>query len=371
MKKKLLIFHPALAPYRIDQFNNLSKRYELKVVFIFDNLWNHKFDQSKLLELLEFEYSFLLNGPSYKGRVFRFGMLKIIREFSPHVVVGYEFSFTTLYLILLKKLGIISQMIATTIDDSLAIAKDVQSTIRKISRAISVRNIDYFIVLSSEVAKFYHEQFNIKDNHIITSPILQDPARLRKDIPELTRIANEYINTYELKDKKVLLFVGRFIEEKGLINFLDLLSPFAKVDRQLKFILVGDGALLSQLEAKISAYDLGNSFLLPGRYEGNQLLAWYLCASGFVLPSYHEPFGAVVNEALIFGLPVCCSVYAGARSLLNATSGIIFDPKDHDGARNIIENFLSNLPPKEANAIIEDSKMNLDSEKLTSEWEKI
>src|SRR5688572_20909454 len=102
-KKKLLIFHPALAPYRIDQFNGIGKLFDLHIVFIFDNVWNHKFDQAKLKQQLTFSHSYLLKGPRYKGRVLRFGMLKKIREVKPDIIIGYEYSFTTLYLILLKK----------------------------------------------------------------------------------------------------------------------------------------------------------------------------------------------------------------------------------------------------------------------------
>lgn len=66
--KKLLIFHPALAPYRIDQFNALNKLYDLEVVFVYDNVWNHKFYQNKSLALLKFKYSFLLKGLSCNGK---------------------------------------------------------------------------------------------------------------------------------------------------------------------------------------------------------------------------------------------------------------------------------------------------------------
>ena len=60
--KKLLIIHPALAPYRVDEFNALSKLFDLEVVFIFENVWNHRFDQDKLLSQLQFKVSFLLKG---------------------------------------------------------------------------------------------------------------------------------------------------------------------------------------------------------------------------------------------------------------------------------------------------------------------
>ena len=90
-KKKLLIFHPALAPYRVDQFNALSLLFELEVVFLYDNLWSYKMDQSRLISQLNFRVSWLLTGPRYKGRVFRYGMLKKIKSINPDIISGYEF----------------------------------------------------------------------------------------------------------------------------------------------------------------------------------------------------------------------------------------------------------------------------------------
>lgn len=104
-KKRLLIFHPALAPYRIDQFNSLNELFDLKVVFLMENLMNFDMDQSKLREACHFEFSFLLKGFLIKRRLFRFGMLQEIRNTKPDIVMGFEFSLTTQYLVLLKKTG--------------------------------------------------------------------------------------------------------------------------------------------------------------------------------------------------------------------------------------------------------------------------
>jgi glycosyltransferase involved in cell wall biosynthesis len=86
--------------------------------------------------------------------------------------------------------------------------------------------------------------------------------------------------------------------------------------------------------------------VLPGRYEGDELLAWYLCASGFILPSFYEPFGAVLNEALIFGLRTCCSKYAGSSYLTTVGEDQLFDPKDMENSRVALEAFTSSLQKK-------------------------
>jgi len=316
MKKKLLIFHPALAPYRVDQFNSLSQLYDLHIVFIFSNVSDNPFDQGKLLSLLQFKYSFLLKGPFYKKRGLRFGIYRTIKRFNPDFIISYEYSFITQYLILLKQLGIIHQKIGIMNDDSLEICNHVQSKIRYFARGISVKRLDFLIVQSEDVYKFYRDKFKLKDKQLIVSPILQDPARLRNNTNELETIAKRYLIKYSLKGKKVLLFVGRLVPEKALTQFLSFTYPILLDQDYLVLVLIGDGIERSNLEELIREKKLNQKVILPGRFEAEQLHAWYLCSSGLVLPSVYEPFGAVVNEALIFGLKVFCSKCAGSSYLI-------------------------------------------------------
>jgi len=322
--------------------------------------------------LLKFKYSFLLKGPQYGGRVFRFGMLSVIKKINPDIIIGYEYSFTTQYLILLKSFGFIHQKIGSTIDDSLDICNNVQSRIRLIARQITVKRLDYLIVLSNEVSEFYKGKFNLSDNNIIVSPLLQDPIRLRNNKEELETIANEYVKKYSLKGKKVLLFVGRFIPEKALVKFINTISSLLNENEKVMLILVGTGEDRPAIEKLVIEKQLQKSVLLPGRYEGEELYAWYLCASGFVLPSTFEPFGAVVNEALIFGLKAFCSKYAGASSLIHTKNGILFDPLSVKETLDKLEYFL-NLIDVVGETDIENkpSKMSNYKRNFVKEWRKL
>lgn len=372
MKKKLLIIHPALAPYRIDQFNAISRLFDLEVVFIFGNVWNHKFDQKKLLSQLIFKVSFLLKGPRLKGRVFRFGMYRSIRKINPDVVFGYEFSFSTQYLILLKRLGLLRQKIGTTIDDSIDICNNIQSKTRLFARRNAIKHLDYIVVLSTEVSEFYQKTFHLRESQIIVSPILQDADRLRSKAEDLDAIANQYARDYDLFGKKVLLFVGRFISEKALPNFVDTIHSLLLEHKDLVLVLVGDGDEKQKLQVQIAERRLEHKVLLPGRFEGEELYAWYLCASGFVLPSTYEPFGAVVNEALIFGLPVFCTKYAGASYLVQPGKGLLFDPLSKSDTTNGLLNFLPILSPVgKIDLMHRPSLMANENDMFTSEWNKL
>jgi ABC-type phosphate transport system ATPase subunit len=45
---RVLIIHPALAPYRIDLFNALALRLDLKIVFLNEDVPNQTYDQTEL-----------------------------------------------------------------------------------------------------------------------------------------------------------------------------------------------------------------------------------------------------------------------------------------------------------------------------------
>jgi glycosyltransferase involved in cell wall biosynthesis len=372
LKQRILIFHPALAPYRIDQFNLLNELFDLEVVFLFDRLRSFSIDQQNMVEACNFKISYLLIGPTYKSRLFRFGMLRTINRVKPDIVLGYEYSFTTQYLILLKRLGLIKQRIGSFVDDSLHMCVNPQSKTRELARNYSLKYIDLLVVMSQEVASFLCNHLHFPENKIIISPILQLPERLRKNREIIEGYAMKYFEKYNLEGKKVALYVGRFIPEKALSLFIKKIAHLLSENNDYRLVLVGDGLEKENLIALVQDYKLEDKIIFPGKYQADELYGWYVSASGFVLPSLFEPFGAVVNEALIFGLPVLCSKYAGASTLINEYNGLLFDPSDDNDTLQKFHLFMENTPVlnrvdlNSTPPLIEDYQSN-----FKKEWRKV
>ena len=117
---------------------------------------------------------------------------------------------------------------------------------------------------------------------------------------------------------------------------------------------------------------LTERILFPGRYEGDKLYAWYLCASGFVLPSIIEPFGTVVNEALIFGLKVFCTQYAGASCLIRTNNGLIYNPLNQEETREKLKLFLSGIDiVKDVDLSQKPSLITNHQQEFVDEWKKL
>lgn len=92
-----------------------------------------------------------------------------------------------------------------------------------------------------------------------------------------------------------LLFVGRFVEKKGLA----VLKQLARNNSQWDFHLVGSGPI------DPATWNLVNVHL-PGRKAPAQLAGLYAAMDCLVLPSTGEGFPLVVQEAMACGLPVYC-----------------------------------------------------------------
>jgi glycosyltransferase involved in cell wall biosynthesis len=96
-------------------------------------------------------------------------------------------------------------------------------------------------------------------------------------------------------DRPTVLFVGRFVEKKGLRH----LKQMAQCRPEWDWVLAGWGPI------EPDRWRLPNVRIFSNRREAS-LAALYQIADALVLPSVGEGFPLVVQEALSCGLPVVC-----------------------------------------------------------------
>ena len=108
------------------------------------------------------------------------------------------------------------------------------------------------------------------------------------------------------------LYVGQLIERKGLLQFITALCQWATLHpaNQIQFVLAGEGPLLEHLRRVATPPNLRLCFL--GNVEYENLPQTYAEAGIFVLPTFADSWGVVVNEAMAAGLPILGSSYSQA-----------------------------------------------------------
>lgn len=315
---KMLVFHSALAPYRVDFFNHLAEKVDLEVVFLMENLENQKFDQNALCARCRFRFRYLTRGFSLKGRLFRFGVSRIVRDIRPDVVIAYEFSPLTSWLCLLRRFA--RWRLWTMCDDNEMMVAQCCG-LRRIMRAFVLRRVDGVIVTGERVAAAFCARGFCR-LHFATLPIVHDTDVLRHNAEEVFAAGAAWRRAFVPKNwRRLLLYVGRLAPEK---NLAWLIAQMPSVPSDTGLVLVGDGSERARLERQVAAVGLGSRIRFAGRFEGVAVSAAMAVSDVLVLPSTSETFGAVVAEGLAWGTPVLVSDCVGAKSLVTAANGRVF-----------------------------------------------
>lgn len=319
-KKRLLVFHPIIAPYRIDLFNTLSQNYEMKLCMFHRNMIDQKFDYSKISEQFLFTPIILDEFYNLPFLKIRKHIISTINEFKPDIVLVSECGYVSIIATLYKKLFNKPYQVISIIDDSYDMLTNNNQFSKKHEWAekVFIPLFDNIINVEPRVVSFFQKKYKKG----IYFPIIQNEQKIRSIYKQVLPISRKYINQYQLKDKKVILFVGRLVELKNIHTLIQVFKKLNLPDTNL--VIVGNGDEESKL--KKMASDNPN-IIFTGRLEGETLYAWYNIAEIFILPSTQEAFGAVTNEALIGGCFTLVSQKAGSNCLIEeGINGYTFDP---------------------------------------------
>jgi glycosyltransferase involved in cell wall biosynthesis len=117
-----------------------------------------------------------------------------------------------------------------------------------------------------------------------------------------------------------LLYVGRLVRTKGA---RDAIRALARL-RDLPVVLdvVGEGSDRAACEALTAELGLSARVRFHGWVPREHTEGFYRAADVFVFPSYREPGGNVVFEAMGHGLPLVVCERGGPGNVVDGTSGI-------------------------------------------------
>jgi glycosyltransferase involved in cell wall biosynthesis len=128
--------------------------------------------------------------------------------------------------------------------------------------------------------------------------------------------------------KNYFLFVGRFIEKKGIEDLIASYSAYrTAVEDPWDLVCVGAGPDMDATRKR--AADMEGIQIVGPRHD-DTLCVHYALASVLVVPSRCDQWCLVINEGLASGLPVIASRGCGAAQTLvrEGENGWIFDPGD-------------------------------------------
>ncbi len=160
-------------------------------------------------------------------------------------------------------------------------------------------------------------------------------------------------NIYPKKGQEVLIEAMRRINDDHVTALLPGLVKDPMYDLRIRTL--------------VKQYGLDHRISFTGYLHGQEMADAYAQSSICVIPSLHEPYGMVVQEAMHFGLPIIASKIGGLTEQINdGVDGFLVLPGDPDVLARAIQRVVNDSNLRER--LVENAK---EKAKTFPAWESV
>jgi glycogen synthase len=185
-----------------------------------------------------------------------------------------------------------------------------------------------------------------------------DPAKFRFEWSDEEKAA--WRSKLALPEEKIVMYVGRFVREKGIHVLLNAASVVLANEPDTKFVIVGGGNR-QNLEKFVCWYGLKDKVLFTGFMANRSLHQLFRCADVAVFPSLYEPFGIVALEGMAAGAAVIASDAGGLKEVvLHEKTGITHYAGNPESLAWAILHAIRNPKETEQYKIAADERLDTD-----------
>jgi glycosyltransferase involved in cell wall biosynthesis len=330
--KKVLWLTNIPSPYRVDFFNLLGKFVKLNVVFERKKSTERKNEWYRD-NLENFHYVFLKGLKFRSDRAISISVIRHLSKNYDFIVISNPMTPTGIIATSYLKI----RRISFIIEGDGGFPKYNESVVKKILKREALKKASWYFSSGPSHSKYY-EYYGVNKSKLLSyhfssnykSEILTTPPSINEKIV--------YRRKYNIKNKKIILFVGQFVYRKGL----DILfKALREVTLNYILLLVGDTVhTFNQLELNTTNVN----YKIIGFKSKENLKQYYDMSDFLILPTREDIWGLVINEAFARGLPVISTKRCGAAIELveDAINGYVVDTENSDQLLNKIEIMLSN-----------------------------
>lgn len=149
--------------------------------------------------------------------------------------------------------------------------------------------------------------------------------------------ARRHARTNRSREGITVLYTGRFVDRKGIGDLLEAAPAFLQEEPGVRLVMAGGHRHCTGQEMAhrwlTSAYDpFRDRIHFTGWLGTDEISACYADADILVVPSWYEPFGMVILEGMLYGLPIVAASVGGPKEILtNERTGLFCEPKDSAG----------------------------------------
>ena len=323
LKSKLALLTNMIAPYRLPLYSVLGDHFDLLVLHggkeANRDFWGNAEDilaNAKVVRAWGWQIRFKqkLDGKVFNDRLFHItpGVIWHLLRFRPDAVISTEMGFRSAVALAYGTIFRKPVWIwwAGTRHSERKI-DPFRRLIRRIFRLLVDRWITY-----GQSATEYLRSLGVKGDRILQSQNSVDEKQFSAKAEP----------AWVIQPRPVVLHVGRLIELKGIRSLLDAAAILQGKGYEFSLLLVGDGREKQTLKRRARALGLNNVHFQPAQPQ-EKMLSVYRSADLVVFPTLQDVWGVVANEAILAGVPMLCSKYAGCATELFPPENI-FSPDD-------------------------------------------
>ena len=199
------------------------------------------------------------------------------------------------------------------------------NVLRKLSRMV----VNRYIAVSGDLAAWLHNEIGIPQKKIA---LIYNGVDTDRFSPGASSLALPY--GFLPADGFLVGTIGRLEPVKDQLTlaraFCRMLELQPELRQRARLLIVGDGALRTEIEKTLEAAGVSEVAWLPGFRD--DAADFYRVLNLFVLPSRREGISNTLLEAMASGLPVVATAVGGTPEILaDGISGTLVPPEDVEG----------------------------------------
>lgn len=342
-RRRVLVVHPAMAPYRIDLFNALAQQCRLRLLFL-DTApaYDPNLRREGLTDGLDCDWSILADESCSPASALPWRLRREARSFQPDVVVTHEFGWASM-------LSTLTLLCGRGVGRVLWTTRSVEqirtlSPVRRIALRMLARRADAILAYSQAGRLSLAASAGVPNSQIFVCANNQDGERLRHLADSTRGMVLDKCRRRRLGGQSLIVTVGRLVATKDIATTIRAFATARDELGSTTLIIIGDGPLRGALQQLAEQLGVSGDVMFLGHLSSAEVQGWLSLASLTVLASLEEPFGAVVAEGLAHGVPCICSVTAGASSLVDSPlRGVVIQPGDPGVMANAFRVFVKQL----------------------------
>ncbi len=144
---------------------------------------------------------------------------------------------------------------------------------------------------------------------------------------------------YQIKqDEIVLITACRLTKEKNLKFLVNSFARIAQKENNVKFMIVGDGAVKKGLEKMAEEFGIKDRVIFTGLVDRTSIVDLYQASDIFIFASKTETQGLVAVEAMAAGNPVVAVRASGIEDIVkDKEDGFLTSESGKEFARNVLK----------------------------------